>query len=131
MAETALTRILLVEDDVDIQIVARMALEELGGYEVSICGSGQEALDRVEELRPQLILLDVMMPDLDGLGTLLALRRMPSLASVPVVFMTAKAQPNELREYRQAGALDVIVKPFDPLQISQTVAEIWARVAAN
>lgn len=123
-----LRRILLVEDDLDIQIVVRMALSEIGGFQVEVCSSGAAALDRACELRPQLILLDVMMPDLDGLDTLKALRRLPDLAAIPVVFMTAKAQPEELEEYRRAGAADVIVKPFDPMRISQTVAEIWSRV---
>jgi CheY-like chemotaxis protein len=121
----------LVEDDLDIQIVARMALSEIGGYEVEVCASGKEALDRVIGLRPQLILLDVMMPDLDGLGTLKAFRRLPQLAEVPVVFMTAKAQPDELREYHQAGAADVIVKPFDPMAISEIVAGIWRRYSSR
>lgn len=129
--DSALRRILLVEDDLDIQIVARMALSELGGYEVEVCASGKEALARVGDSRPQLILLDVMMPDLDGLDTLRAFRRLPQLAKVPVVFMTAKAQPDELREYHQAGAADVIIKPFDPLAISEIVAEIWRRCSSQ
>ena len=89
-------RILLVEDDRDIQKVASMVLERLGGYEVACCSSGYEALEKAPEFAPDLILLDVMMPALDGPGTLREMRREASLAETPVVFMTAKAQPDEV-----------------------------------
>ena len=119
-----LERILLVEDDLDIQMVASMALEDLGGYQVEACNSGLEALERMPIFDPQLILLDVMMPDLDGPGTLIALDHLP-MPRPPVVFMTARAQHNEVEEYRQSGAIDVIVKPFDPLKLADTVQKIW------
>ena len=116
---------LLVEDDPDIRIVARLALEAVGGFTVLGCGSGAEALERVEAFAPDLILLDVMMPEMDGLQTLCSLRLMPGAATVPVVFMTAKVQAQELSEYRTAGAVDVIAKPFDPLTLPVTVNSIW------
>lgn len=119
-----LQRILLVEDELDIQMVASMALEDLGGFEVAVCSSGIEALDRVPVFQPDLILLDVMMPDLDGPGTLLALEQLPS-ARPPVVFMTARAQLSEIEEYRRSGAIDVIIKPFDPMKLAATVRDIW------
>jgi len=126
MAEE-LTRVLYVEDEPDIQMVARLALEAVGGYTVEICSSGQEALERAPTFQPQLILLDVMMPLMDGPTTFKLLRQLPQFADTPVVFMTAKVQPNEVAEYKMLGALDVIPKPFDPMTLSSQVDAIWER----
>lgn len=120
-----LKQILLVEDELDIQIIARMALQKLGGYSVEVCSSGQEALEKVISYRPDVILLDVMMPGLDGPGTLKALRQPVPGCQAPVIFMTAKVQPSEVAEYRTLGALDVIAKPFDPMGLAALVASIW------
>ena len=122
-----LQRVLMVEDDLDIQIVARMALEAVGGYTVEICSGGEQALQTVEGFGPDLVLLDVMMPDMDGPTVLRHLRQRPATAQLPVVFMTAKAQAHEISSYRQMGALDVISKPFDPMALSAQLAEIWNR----
>ncbi len=126
-----LSRILLVEDDRDIQIVARLALVDLAGFELEVCSSGQEALEKAPGFAPDLILLDVMMPELDGPSTLRALRRRSSLSETPVIFMTAKAQPEEVAEYLRLGALDVIVKPFDPMALGDEVRRIWAARASS
>src|SRR3954463_8777109 len=88
MERPALSRILFVEDDPDIQVVATLALESLGGFAVLACGTGTDALARFAEFAPDLVLLDVMMPGLDGPATLEALRRLPGGGGVPVVFMT-------------------------------------------
>lgn len=122
-----LQRILCVEDEPDIQAVARMALELVGGFQVLVCGSGEQALREVQAFRPDLILLDVMMPGMDGPGTLQALRALPDVAPVPVAFMTAKVQPNEVAHYRSLGALDVIAKPFDPMTLPAQVRAVWER----
>jgi len=122
-----LTRILYVEDEPDIQTVARLALESLGGFSVEICNSGEEALQRAPGFQPQLILLDVMMPVMDGPSTLKMLRTLPQFASTPVIFMTAKVQPGEVAHYLELGAVDVIPKPFDPMTLSNQVEAIWAR----
>jgi len=122
-----LTRILYVEDEPDIQTVARLALEALGGFTVEICNSGDEALQRAPGFQPQLILLDVMMPVMDGPGTLKMLRALPQFARTPVIFMTAKVQPGEVANYLGLGAVDVIPKPFDPMTLSKQVEAIWAR----
>jgi len=122
-----LRRILLVEDDLDIQIVAGLALRDLSGFDLEVCSSGFEALDKAEAFAPDLILLDVMMPELDGPSTLAELRRKPSLAETPVIFVTAKVQPDEVAEYLRLGALEVILKPFDPLELGKQVREVWAR----
>jgi len=122
-----LSRILFVEDELDIQMVARLALEDVGGFTVKVCGSGSEALETVSEFLPQLILLDVMMPDPDGPTTLAALAEIPESATTPVVFVTAKVQNHEVTEYLELGAIDVIVKPFDPMKLASRVLEIWHR----
>ena len=126
-----LRRILLVEDDLDIQIVARLALADLAGFELEVCSSGTEALKKAPEFAPDLIILDVMMPVLDGPSTLKELRRQSSLAQTPVIFMTAKAQPEEVAEYRRLGALEVIVKPFDPMALGDEVRRIWSMRTAS
>ena len=126
MTET-LERILYVEDEPDIQQVARMALELAGGFTVEICSSGPEALERGPGFDPQLILLDVMMPGMDGPTTLAELRKLPEFVTTPVIFMTAKVQPAEVAQYRELGAIDVIAKPFDPMNLSDTIREMWAR----
>ena len=120
-----LTRILMVEDEPDIQAIARLALEAVGGFTVAVCGSGSEALASGPAFQPDLVLLDVMMPGLDGPGTLQAMRQTPEMAAVPVVFMTAKVQPQEIATLRSLGALDVIAKPFDPLTLPSTIRNIW------
>lgn len=122
-----LMRILYVEDEPDIQTVARLALEALGGYTVEICSSGSEALSRAPDFLPQLILLDVMMPVIDGPTMLKMLRKLPQFATTPVVFMTAKVNASEVAHYVELGAADVIPKPFDPMTLSGQVQAIWER----
>jgi len=122
-----LRRILLVEDDLDIQMVAALALRDLSGFELEVCSSGFEALEKAEAFAPDLILLDVMMPELDGPSTLRKLRGKPPLAETPVIFVTAKVQPDEIAEYLRLGALEVILKPFDPLELGRQVKEVWLR----
>ncbi len=121
-----LSRVLYVEDEPDIQAVARIALQTVGGFTVQICSSGEEALREVKAFGPDLILLDVMMPGMDGPGTLAALRATPGLEQLPVVFMTAKVQPSEVAQYKSLGALDVIPKPFDPMKLAEQVRRIWS-----
>jgi CheY-like chemotaxis protein len=120
-----LTRILYVEDEPDIQAVARVALQVVGGFTVKICSSGEEALREIAGFNPDLILLDVMMPGMDGPGTLSALRKLPELDRIPVTFMTAKVQPSEVEHYKSLGALEVIAKPFDPMKLASQVQRIW------
>ena len=125
MARPALKRILLVEDDPDIQTVTSLALGSFGGFEVHICGSAQEAVAAAGQFRPDLILLDVMMPGMDGVDTLVALRGIPATAAVPVVFLTARVQPHEVERYRELGSLAVIPKPFEPTALAATIRAIW------
>ena len=122
---SALKRILYVEDEPDIQAVARLALEMVGRFEVEVCASGEEALVRAPEFAPDLIVLDVMMPGLDGPATLQRLREVPATSDVPVVFVTARVQPEELAAYRAIGAIGVVQKPFDPIGLSHELVRIW------
>lgn len=124
---TDLKKIMHVEDDPSIQTVARVALEAVGGFEVCTCGGGHEALAQYPEFQPELILLDVMMPGMDGPSTLKQLQTQFDLTGIPVVFMTAKVQASEIESYKSLGASDVVVKPFDPMTLSAQIREIWLR----
>ncbi len=122
-----LSRILLVEDEPDIRTVAQLSLTALGGLTVECCASGAEALERIPEFRPDMVLLDVMMPGMDGPSTLGRLRADSATARIPVVFMTARVQPQEVVAYRAIGAIDVVAKPFDPMALPQQLRDIWDR----
>lgn len=125
-----LQTILYVEDEPDIQAIAKISLEDLGHFTVKFCSSGQEALDAVATFNPDLILLDVMMPGMDGPTTLKNLRADPNLINVPVIFMTAKVQANEIDQYLKMGAIDVIPKPFDPMTLPEKLNAIWSKYMA-
>lgn len=120
-----LHKIMMVEDEPDIQAVAQVALEAVGGFDVTICSSGGEALAQVTDIAPDLILLDVMMPEMDGPTTLGNLQKMPEIKNIPVIFMTAKVQPTEVAHYKEIGAIDVIAKPFDPMTLADTIRSIY------
>jgi|SRR5581483_11370459 len=120
-----MNKILQVEDEPDIRAIARIALEDVGGFVVEAAESGVEALQRAETFRPDLILLDVMMPGMDGPTTFQALRRSPSTAAIPVIFMTAKVQSHEVERYKALGALGVLPKPFDPMTLADQVRALW------
>ena len=126
-----LHKILYIEDEADIQKIAKLALEEVGGFEVLICASGAEAVEKAPGFRPDIILLDVMMPGMDGPDTLEALHELPEVEGTPAVFLTAKAMPIEVERYKKLGALDVIPKPFDPMTLADQVKEIWNRHAGG
>ena len=117
--------VLYVEDDPDIQVVAQMALEVVGGLTLRMCSSGQEALDAAAQCTPDLLLLDVVMPGMDGPSALAALRKLPNTATTPAIFMTAKVQAAEVAHYKTLGALGVIAKPFDPMSLAQQVRTLW------
>lgn len=121
----ALTRVVYVEDEPDIQAIVRIALEAIGGMQVAVFSSGQEAIARAAEVQPQLLVLDVMMPGLDGPGTLRLLREQSALRDVPAIFMTAKAQPQEIAALQQQGAIAVVSKPFDPMQLAAELRRHW------
>lgn len=122
-----LHRVLHIEDDPSIQEIVRIALELVGGLTVKSCSSGAEGVDAAEAFDPHFILLDVMMPGMDGPQTLRHLRAKPALDRVPIVFMTAKVQPPEIEEYRRMGAAHVITKPFDPMTLPEQIRTIWSQ----
>ena len=122
-----LTRILYVEDQADIQVIARMALAKRGGFEVRICSSGVEALAAAPDFMPDLLLLDVMMPGMDGPATLHGLRALTGTAATPAVFLTAKAEPQVNVELMAQGAIGVILKPFDAMTLADAVRALWAQ----
>ena len=124
---TTLNKILYVEDEPDIQAVAQIALEGVGGFALHICSSGQEALEVFESFAPDMLLLDVMMPGMDGPSTLKAIREYSKGSDIPAIFMTAKVQPAEVAEYKALGAMDVIPKPFDPMMLAEQVRSIWQK----
>ena len=125
--KTELQKILYVEDDPDIQLIGMLALQQVGGFSTVVASSGEEALGLAENCKPDLILLDVMMPGMDGITTLNKLRENLKFADIPVIFMTAKTQKSELDSYLESGALAVIPKPFDPMTLADQVSEIWQR----
>jgi len=123
--DDALRRVMCVEDDDDIRYILDFSLRQIGGYEVCAVGSGAEALQAAPRFRPDLVLLDVMMPQLSGPQTLQQLRQLPGMEGVPVVFLTAKAMPEQLEELLRHGATGVIVKPFDPVRLPQDIRMYW------
>ena len=120
-----LKKIMYVEDQKDIQIVARVALENVGGFELMICNNGDEALANAENFSPDLFLLDVMMPGMDGPEILAELRKNPQFKNTPVMFMTAKIQSDEVDRLLALGATGVIPKPFDPKTLAQDIRKRW------
>lgn len=114
-------RVLLVDDEDDIRRIGEISLVHVGGFEVLMASSGAEAVELAVSEGPDVILLDVMMPGLDGPSTLAALRADARTASIPVVFLTAKVQRQEVERYRSLGAVGVIAKPFDPMALPEVV----------
>lgn len=119
-----LRKVLLVDDEPDIVFVSTMALEKFGHMEVVSASSGPEAIERLATIEPDVVLLDMMMPGMDGLEVLSAIRERYQGAKYPVIFMTAKTQRTEIDEYLKAGAVGVIHKPFDPMQLPSLIKQI-------
>jgi two-component system, OmpR family, alkaline phosphatase synthesis response regulator PhoP len=115
-------RILIIDDEDDIREVATLALETVGDFEVITADCGQAGLVSAHQLRPDLILLDVMMPGIDGPATFLRLQESEDTRSIPVVFLTAKVQSGDRRKISELGALGIIAKPFDPMRLADEVA---------
>ncbi len=129
--ERPLKKIMVVEDDPDIQLITRLSLEVSGGYEVRVCGSGAEAVQSAPAYAPDLILLDVMMPGMDGIATMDALRELPETTAIPMVFFTAHAQRQTRQDLLRRGALGVIVKPIEPHTLVEQIRALWQRFASN
>jgi two-component system OmpR family response regulator len=120
-----LRTILYVDDEPDIREVVLLSLGLDDSLIVHSCESGEQALQQLPQIRPDLVLLDVMMPGMDGPSMLQRMRADPALMQIPVIFMTAKAMPQEVARFRELGAAAVIAKPFDPLQLARQVVAVW------
>lgn len=118
--------VILAEDDPDIQLVACLSLKR-AGLTVQVVNNGQEALDAVRERKPDVVLLDWMMPELDGPETCRRLKSDPETASIPVIFLTAKSQEAEIQRGLSLGAAGYVTKPFDALLLGQQVKDIVTR----
>lgn len=127
MEQKQLHNILYAEDEEDIRSIAQIALEDIGSFTVRYCNNGHEVLDAIKSFLPDLLLLDVMMPEMDGPTTLKELRKIEIYASIPAIFMTAKIQTNELEEYKSIGAIEVIGKPFDPMTLAESIQKAWMK----
>lgn len=123
----ALKRILHVDDDSDIRIITKMTLELVGHYDVVQFASGEETLQAAEAPPPQLLLLDVMMPGMSGENLWHKLNALPGWEDVPVIFMTAKTEQAFARHLIEAGALEVILKPFEPIDLCRQIEAVWVR----
>jgi CheY-like chemotaxis protein len=121
-------RVLIIDDEDDIREVAQLSLEAVGGWEVLTASSGAEGLRTAQQSRPDAILLDVMMPDMDGPSTFQRMQGMPDLKSIPVILLTAKVQLADRKRFEDLGVAGVISKPFDPMTLSELVSETlgWA-----
>lgn len=126
-----LERVLHVEDDPSIRMVASLALEKVGKLKVLSCEGGVQALAQARSFDPQVILLDVMMPEMDGPATLALMKEKFDLSGRLVLFMTAKVQQQEQDYYQSIGAFGVIIKPFDPMTLAAQLQEHWARFLAR
>jgi len=123
-----LQKVLLAEDEPDIREVASMSLEMLGGLTLEVCESGVDVVDKALSFKPDIVVLDVMMPNMDGPSALAALRATPGCEAIPVVFMTAKVMQEEVDELWRLGASDVIAKPFDPVTLPSRLQELWLKI---
>ena len=110
-------RILHVEDDQDLQEITALALELTGPVVLMQCSSGKEAIENVVRFDPDVVLLDVMMPMMNGPEVLMHFKKIPEVAEVPVIFITARVQEHEIDNLISQGALSVIVKPFEPMEL--------------
>ena len=123
----ALKSILYVEDDLQVRTTAKLVMEVIGKFDVRECSSGREALLAARDFQPDLILLDVLMPELDGVNTLAMLRRMPHLADVPALFVTGLTSEADIARYMDAGAIGVIPKPVLPMRLAGQLQSMWTR----
>lgn len=122
----SMIRIFYVDDEPDIRLIAELALKLRPGIEVRTAESGEDALQQLSrgDWRPDLAMIDMMMPGLSGVEVMGKLRADPDLADIPVVFVTARARPQDIRDYIEEGALGVVTKPFDPTTLADQVLKL-------
>ncbi|HYO69856.1 MAG TPA: response regulator [Archangium sp.] len=117
-------KVLLVDDEDDIRTIGQLSLSRVGGWQTVLAASGTEAVAKAAAEQPDLILVDVMMPGMDGPTTLGQLRAQAATAKTPVIFMTAKIQKQEVARYLELGAVGVIGKPFDPMTLPAEIKKL-------
>jgi CheY-like chemotaxis protein len=120
-------KVLMVEDEPHIRRIGELSLRGVGKWEVVLASSGAEGIERATVEQPDVILLDVMMPGMDGPTTLAELRAQPNTAMIPVIFITAKVEKHEVERYLSLGASGVISKPFDPMALPREIMQIVER----
>ncbi|HTG97715.1 MAG TPA: response regulator [Burkholderiales bacterium] len=128
MPDRPLTRICYVEDDEDIQRIVRMSLERVGKMTVAVVSDPTQALQAFAEFRPDLVMLDWMMPVLDGPALFKQMKLRPETSALPVVFITARASQRDLDELKELGAAGTISKPFSPRDLPDQLRAIWAKL---
>ena len=126
-----LQRVLYIDDEMDILRIAKFALKNTAGLEVETHTNGNDAVSLALSFKPDIILLDVMMPEIDGPTTFRTLRAVSELNHIPIIFMTAKVQPSEVDKYIEMGATGVIAKPFDPMELAETIKGYWSEFNAQ
>jgi CheY-like chemotaxis protein len=124
----SLQRILLADDEPDILEVSRIALETVGGYKVAVCESGADFLKLLPEFEPDFVIIDALMPDMNGLEVLSQMRMVDGFRKTPAVFLTGLVLERDLRALRASGAAAVITKPFDPMKLPQQINDIWREI---
>jgi CheY-like chemotaxis protein len=124
MPQAPFQRILHVDDQPDIRGIVKLALGKIGGFEVCSCSSGEEALAAAPAFAPDILLIDMSMPGMDGMALLARFRE--AGVGVPAIFFTARINPADLERYRAAGAIGTLPKPFDPLKLGRQITQIWA-----
>lgn len=117
-------KVLIIDDEYDIRAVAELALKAVGGWQVLTAASGPAGLTLAEQEHPDAILLDVMMPDMNGIETLQTLQANPKIQNIPVIFLTAKTQAADQRRFMELGVVGIITKPFKAMTLAARISEI-------
>lgn len=129
---TPLKKICYIDDADELRLMVTTVLEKIHGYTVKTCTSGEEAIDNIGDFNPDLILLDMWMPpNMNGIETFQAFQKQLHLQNIPVIFLTGQADQEEVQKYTSLGAIGVIAKPFNPMQLGTVIDQIWQQFHAK
>jgi two-component system, OmpR family, response regulator len=129
---TPLKKICYIDDADELRIMVSTVLERIHGYTIKVFANGEEAIQHVDDFNPDLILLDMWMPpNMNGIETFQAFQQQPHLQNIPVIFLTGQAEQEEVQQYTALGAIGVIAKPFNPMQLGATIDQIWQQFHAK
>lgn len=128
MTAKLLTKVIVVDDDQDILKIIEFSLDMMKGVTFKYCTSGQDAIMEAVNFHPDLMIIDVMMPNMTGFDMVTAMKLLPALSKIPVIFLTAKVQKEEIDECHNAGVDHIICKPFDPYTLPDTILEMWNKI---